>query len=229
MEYFIYASDAKVDMLLPQIPEKMKGKFALELGVNVGVFSAKMKGEEDLGLKSDRFSRLNAVIKYLKNSEEIGSVDDPKSWIEGTEQLRIVYPTEHKEAVFFVGQSKEKIRITLAGSAAYLTSKGTGVIHDVGWSFLPDLLIQLRMVVGAFENPEIEDRRLELLTQCTTTEMESEWMGWLASLERNARGPSMTLKFLARRLLTGVDADAGRKVLLGTPLYVAYADELMQG
>ena len=76
MKYFVYMSDAKVDMLLPQIPQEVKSKLAAEIGVNVGVLSAKLKSERDTGVKPDRISRLSTVTGFLRSTQNIGTVDE---------------------------------------------------------------------------------------------------------------------------------------------------------
>jgi hypothetical protein len=81
MKYFVFVSDAKVDMLLPQIPQKLKSKLTAEIGVNIGVLTAGLKSERDVGEKPDRISRLNAVIKFLRKTEDVGSIDEPRKGV----------------------------------------------------------------------------------------------------------------------------------------------------
>lgn len=79
MKYFVFVSNTKVDMLLPQIPQEVKSKLAAEVGVNVGILMAKLKSERDRGVKLDHISRLNAVTKYIRNTQDIGTIDEPKA------------------------------------------------------------------------------------------------------------------------------------------------------
>ncbi len=58
-----------------------------------------------VAVSAGRFSRLNAVVKYLEASQDMGGVDDDTPWISETQSLRIAYPTPEREAVFFVGRS----------------------------------------------------------------------------------------------------------------------------
>src|SRR5258708_16854110 len=136
-------------MLLPQIPQKLKSKMAAEIGVNIGVLTASLKSERDVDEKADRNSRLNTVIKFLRKTEDVGSIDEPRNWIEGTEDVRVAYP-EEREAVFFVGRSQAQTLFALAGSSAHLTSRGACDTTNIGWSFLPSLLGQLTAMIVTF-------------------------------------------------------------------------------
>jgi hypothetical protein len=215
MKYFVFVSDAKVDMLLPQIPQKLKSKLAAEIGVNIGVLTASLKSERDVDEKADRISRLNAVIKFLRKTEDVGSIDEARNWIEGTEDVRVTYPSEEREAVFFVGRSRAQTRFALAGSSAHLTSRGASNTTDIGWSFLPDLLMQLRPAITTFEDPRFKNEI------ALTKDTESEWIEFVTVLEEHAPGPPMRVNFFAKRLLAAKHPYLGFNALLATPLYVA--------
>ncbi len=220
MKYFLFVSDAKVDMLLPQIPQESKSKLAAEIGVNVGVLSAKLKSEQDTGVKPDSISRLNAVSNFLRNTQNIGTVDEPEAWVEGTQDVRIVYPTSSRQAVFFVGRSETQTRFALAGSSAHLISRKTST-DDIGWSFLPDLMIQLRAIFHTFEDSSITEELADLSMSTVTSGYEFEWIDHVGALEERATGPSMKVSFLAKRLLAGKHERLGFNAVLATPLYVA--------
>jgi hypothetical protein len=221
MQYFLYASTAKVDMLLPQIPHQEKVKLAGEIGVNVGVFSAKLKSEVALGLKEDRISRLHAVTKFLEKTQDIGTVDEPKAWVEGSGDIRIVYPDESRRAVFFVGRSAIGTRYALAGSSAHLLTRGGGSAADLGWSFLPDLMAALNSMIRVFENPHTRDEAGERTFKLLAHAYESEWIDLVAELERQAPPPAMKVHFLAKRLLNDTPIHQGFGAVLATPLYIA--------
>lgn len=71
MRFFSYISDAKVEMLLPQIPAGNKQTIAAELGLNVALLSGRIRAEiESL---DNRVARLLAVEKYIRANESIGS------------------------------------------------------------------------------------------------------------------------------------------------------------
>ncbi len=220
MKYFVFVSDAKVDMLLPQIPRELKSKLAAEIGVNIGVLTASLKSERDIGEKADRISRLNTVIKFLRKTEDVGSIDEPRNWIEGTEDVRVAYP-EEREAVFFVGRSQAQTLFALAGSSAHLTSRGASDTTNIGWSFLPSLLGQLRAMIDTFEDPSINDQSRDIVSRALAETTESEWLDLVQELEKVAPGPRMKVSFLAKRLLAAKHEYLGFNAVLATPLYVA--------
>jgi uncharacterized protein DUF7019 len=223
MEYFEFVSDRKVDMLLPQIPQETKSKLAAEFGINIGVLTAKLRSERDTGVESDRISRLNAVAKYLRDTEDIGTVDEPKSWIAGTQDVRVAFPADHRQAVFFVGRSQNQARFALAGSSAHLISRGKANAIDIGWSFLPDLMMQLESMISLFEKQRIEDASGDRVFRVVTQRLEREWIKLVTALERQTRGPSMKVSFLAKSLKMGRNSERGFNAVLATPLYVAMA------
>lgn len=221
MKYLVFVSDAKVDMLLPQIPQELKSKLAAEIGVNVGVLSAKLKSERDIGVQPDPISRLNAVTQFLRKTQEVGTVDEPRIWIEGTEDVRIAYPTDSRQAVFFVGRTEAQTRFALAGSSAHLTSRRPTDTTTIGWSFLPDLMIMLKAMITTFEDPRIEDDLGDRASQAVTKDMEFEWIDLVTVLEQHAPGPPMRVNFFAKRLLAGKHPYSEFNAVLATPLYVS--------
>jgi hypothetical protein len=79
VDYYEYISDSKVDILLPQVPTAFKQKIAIEVGVNLKVFSAKASTEHTT--LEDRVSRVRVVARHLQNTEATGGIANPKPWI----------------------------------------------------------------------------------------------------------------------------------------------------
>ena len=59
MRYYIYVSDAKVDMLLPQVTDTEKATIAAEFKVDIKLISASLKSERVT--HDNRIYRLAAV------------------------------------------------------------------------------------------------------------------------------------------------------------------------
>ena len=224
MEYYLYISDSKVDMLLPQVPEKTRAKLAAEFGVNVGVLEAKFKSERDTGTPDNRVARLQAVINHIRPSLEVGSVEQPGKWIEDVQDARSIYLADNKQIIFFIGKSRAGARFGLGGSAAHLVSRGKGEKVEIGWSFLPDLLFNLQVMLRTQDDPRLSIAATEEFIKGSTKENEFEWMDLLDHANRMASGPSMKIKFLAKTLLAGTHPNDHVKGILATPLYVAMAD-----
>jgi len=80
MKYYLYISDAKVDMLLPQVPHKARKKTSAELGFDLKILNAKYKTEAETD--SDRITRLEAVVDFIHEYGNIGTLDEPDDFIE---------------------------------------------------------------------------------------------------------------------------------------------------
>ena len=73
MKHYVYISDSKVDMYYSQIPKKIRDKIAVELGINLGMFSlnVKGKGNEKTPLET-RIEKLRLVVNYIEKTGRWG-------------------------------------------------------------------------------------------------------------------------------------------------------------
>jgi hypothetical protein len=222
MEYYLYVSESKVNMLFPQIPQETKGKLGAEVEASLGVLKAKVKSEKESQPKENLIARLQAVVDYLKRSEQPGSVDKPKSWIEDTQSARVIYLAENNQVVFFVGTSPGGSRFALGGSAANLLSHQKPETVQIGWSFLPDLIQSLQIMVSVSDEKSSQES-VERFLRGTAASNEFEWMDLLKAVQGASSGTTMRIKFIAKKLLSGAHVQDGRFGVLATPLYVAMA------
>ena len=81
MRYFLYISDSKVDMLLPQIPAATKKTVAAEIGFDVRLLKGKIATKRQH--LENRIHRLLALEKHILNTERLGSITQAASWIRG--------------------------------------------------------------------------------------------------------------------------------------------------
>jgi hypothetical protein len=223
MEYYLYISDSKLDMIFPQIPEKAKLKLAAEIGLNIGVLQAKLKADPGTHSEGNRIDRLKIVTQHITRSNPVGTVDEPASWIAGAHSARVVYLPENDQVVFFVGNSTRGARFGLGGSRAHLVSRNKPEKVDIGWSFLPDLLQSLRMMDTLSSKASLPSESTEGFIRETARNDEFEWMDLLRVAQRAASGPHIQIKFLAKTLLAATHPNDGIQGVLATPLYVAMA------
>lgn len=118
LRFYTYISDAKVDMLLAQIPEPIAHRLAGKLSCNVGVLAAEfeIKGRSP----ANRVLRLEAVLHYLEEGNVVGTISMPDRWIHGDGRFqwaRLGPPLEGNVAVF--GLQGESF-VALVGSARHL-------------------------------------------------------------------------------------------------------------
>jgi hypothetical protein len=209
MEYYLYISDAKVDMLLPQVPHELKKKVALEFKLDLKLLSASRKSETEV--ENDRIARLEAVVNFIREFSSLGSVNAPEEYVEDTMPMRWgPYDWDADSPLVYFGGVTDSIIVGLGGSAKHVLGS-TGSSHAHSHSLTPVLTHFLKKQLGIDSDKEhgsAEDPDGSLFAvELASTQME---------------GPTQRLHFVAKRLLHG-DV-SGRKVLLGTPLYVAMAE-----
>jgi hypothetical protein len=122
MKYYLYISDAKVDMLLPQISPETKRKVATELGIDLKIFKASRKSEEDSD--ENRISRLETVVEFIRTYGNVGTIDEPDDFIDDT-QMMWSGPDQAKALAYFAGQT-DKTVFGFAGSASNLIGSNPG-------------------------------------------------------------------------------------------------------
>lgn len=118
LRFYTYISDAKVDMLLAQIPESITNRLAGKLKCNVGILSAELelKGRSP----ANRVLRLEAVLQYLEEANVVGTISMPDRWILGAGRFhwaRLGAPLENYIAV--LGPQDDSF-VVLVGSARHL-------------------------------------------------------------------------------------------------------------
>jgi hypothetical protein len=227
MKYYIYISDTKVDMLLPQVPHDVKKKVATEFGIDLKLLTAKHKTEEESD--ENRISRLEAVVKFIKEYGNVGTVDKPDQYIEDTLPMRWgpydKFVAAEPSVVYFGGETDRTV-FGLGGSLHHVIGNVGTSQSSASASLAPFLLSYLG------KNPatgESEANGGEI--SGAQTDLDGEFAREVVYLTtRGMKGPSQRLEFLAKRLLQGPsphpdrDKRAGMQVLLATPLYVSMAD-----
>jgi len=199
LKYYVYISDTKINMLSSQL-----GRVSSHL---------------------DRIARLNAVLKFLRDSGHIGTVDNPREYFEGCLSMRWgpygfgFSLSSGKAPLIYFGAVTDKVLLGLGGSAHHVIgNQGTSSSHS--HSATPYMMEYLDAQFGEGSGfPRLSDKESDrgvlMAVQLATTQME---------------GPEQKLEFVAKRLAQGFspypdrDAKQGMKVLLGTPIYVALID-----
>jgi hypothetical protein len=237
MKYYVYISDAKVDMLLPQIPHEDKRRIATELKIDLKILSAARKTEADI--EDNRIKRLEAVCNFISEYGNVGSVDEPDEYIAGTLLLNWgdirYWKFEDANAVFFTGETEQSY-VGLGGSAKHVIGSTSNKDHYMANSTFPHLVYVL---IRSFENTLIpSDKSLLLkcrklleeveikshkppLTESKIEHLALDALGY-AVMYGQSMLPAQRLEFLAKRLFYG--RNPKKKYILATPIYVAMAD-----
>jgi hypothetical protein len=220
MKYYLYQSKSKIEMLHGQI-RTGKQKKTTEFKFGVKVFSASRKSEKE---SHDSLSNMvEEVTEYIREKYNVGSVDYPGEYVEGTMNMRWGpiegYSGESVPLVYFGGITDETV-VGLSGSKKHLlgenptsgVSSGSATPMIIG-SIGTMLNETLPGNIMSFPPHDLKKYPLEMI-QIATGFME---------------GPIQKLSFLAKTLLYGDKPDPDyhapwgidqKKVYLGTPLWV---------
>jgi len=220
VRYYVYVSDAKLDMLSPQIPPKIRDNLAAELKIDLKLLSLTVKSKDN---EETRYSKLSLVTKYLHEHEDVGSVDEPGRYFEGSLPMawgpigmgRGVYfgaITEHT-ILGLAGSPRHVIRSVDAGSVPWEATSAAPDLYDLLRSTSPTVVEAAPMMLGGAVLG-LDPVAAEGVVRATT----------------GLSGPVQHLEFLAKRvadgftdLIPGYSSDR-KRIVLGTPVYVAQAD-----
>src|SRR2546429_313249 len=183
MKYYIYVSDPKVDMLLPQISNEEKRKIASEFKIDLKILSASRRVETEA--TDNRIANLDAVTAFIREYGNVGNVSNPEDYILDTLPLKISF---FEGAVYF-GNRLQRTIIGLCGSAKHLLgNEATESLKDNygsrshGWAFLS--MLREKFWASNTINETYEISNLDLIY----------WAN------RELREPTQYVEFLAKRL-----------------------------
>lgn len=220
MRYFLYISDSKVDMLLPQVPGATRQKVAAKLGFDLKLLSGNIETERST--LDSRVARLEAVEAHIRASEDLGTPAAPSSWIAGSEWSRGTQIGEG--AILFVSEDPKWL-LALGGSMRHLIGAVSREDLGIPYSFLDTLIDQLKLV--AEEDPgyalQLDEKTLSRLMGSGVAQGSRAWASIISHVADSTRGrPLQKIEFIARRLVT--QSSFGQRVTLATPLYIALAE-----
>lgn len=221
-KYYVYVSDAKVDMLFSQIPRRLLERIAGELRIDLKLVAISLRQNP---AEENRYSRTRIVSEYLEAHQEVGEIDAPKSYFRGSLPMRWgVFGDEPNRVVFFGGYAG----MTLVG----LTGSPRHVIGQPG-----DAALRSDMSSYGITTYDGLSKHLNLPESELGDHSSLEGALW-ATEQFGARlygSHEQSLEFLAKRLASASEAEGnvmydppGRPphdvTLLGSPIYVAMAD-----
>ncbi|HBB96662.1 MAG TPA: hypothetical protein DC054_14855 [Blastocatellia bacterium] len=213
MKYYLYISDAKLEMLLPQITGENKRKSSWEFKLDLKLFSIVRKAEkdEDLG----QIEKLEKVVSFIHQFGNVGTVDNPDEYVAGTMEMGwsvFNKATHYPPCVYFGGATEETV-IGLFGSTKHLIGHKPFILSDNANESIPyadDIIQSIYRSIASSKKP--------------ARTKPSKWLHELyyqSSQQSNAA--THTLEFLAKRLFykSLETVPDNRKILIGTPLYVS--------
>ncbi|MER5756074.1 SAVMC3_10250 family protein [Streptomyces sp. NPDC002088] len=210
--YYLYVSDAKVDMLLSQIAPGWARKRVTEVNFDLKMVGAKRTVE---AAGADRFARLERVMRHLEDHGDLGDVDEPGQYVHGV--LPMQWGAIGDGGTVYFGGRGERTIVGLGGSTAHVvsTQPAEGLSqHRLSGSVMPMMLDQLAaLAAGDTVTTDVDD--------ALTTAIRAN---------SALRGPAQRVEFVAKRMLYGpcpypeLYPGQDMAVLLGSPLFVALAE-----
>lgn len=221
-KYYLYVSDAKVDMIYGQIPRPFLDRVSGELKVDLKLLSVSLKQSE---YPETRYSKLDVVCQYIDNCFEVGDIDSPKPYFRGRTMVRWGPYGNDDRLVFFCGATPNTV-FGLGGSGQYVIgATGTSAIHSHSATpFLHAVLCE-ELKIARHEGLEASGISME---DIKPTALEATYL-----TAQIFDGPEQEVEFLAKKLLFAPgESDPvnqwmsreGKGVLLGSPLYVGLAE-----
>lgn len=206
LNYYVYISPTKVDMLFDQIPIHTRNAIANKREIEVVMLQ--------LG-GTPIHSKTKIVIDYLEDSGQIGTIDEPKAYFRGRLPMR--WGPYANDGLLYFGAETENTVVGLGGSDKNVIGN-TGASHAHSHSATPTLVRALKKELGIDEGTREYDNCLALTAvELATTQM---------------RGTQQTINFVARKLIWSHDSGIhyvgsrqhSKRVLLGSPVYAALVD-----
>jgi hypothetical protein len=203
VRYYLYVSEAKLDMLFDQIPQTVVPRLVSEAKVDLKIVGVSVRRA---GGELNRYNRLDIVEEYLAREYDIGWMSESSFWFRGDLGLRISVTGNGKGPVFMTGSDGDLV-VALIGSAQHVIGHEHTSPDLRPGSWLPALQTLLRH--GSKNPGALHDL---------------DTLGDTLEFSRRVTGPRTWCEFLAKQLMRGtVTGRDGREreVVIGTPLYVA--------
>ena len=217
MKHYLYVSETKIDILYPQIVKTILDNIDDESNINAG-FSSTLTANPDN--EKTIYDKLDLVSSFLENEGTIGTVDSPKQY------FKVILPMrwgsygwdEKSQLVYFGGITDAGTVLGLGGSMDDVLGKERGSSHanpnSLPFAIANKLSVELNI-------PLIPGDKYEIEGQSRAFALNDESYLEAASLATDQmEGSLQNLEFLAQKLIAGGD---DRRVVLGTPIYVAVA------
>lgn len=215
LKYYIYVSESKVNMLYSQIDKSLLAKLQAEVKFTLRLFDVSFTEKQ---FDDSLYTKLHIVIEHIKKNYDVGSIGKPQEFFQDT--IFMQWARIHRDVLFFGGSLNDTV-LGLGGSMIHLLGHRSPKV-EVGISHTPWLISvlaeELQMQI---RDPELS-RQLTLYEEQTTEENNRRVLSAVNSWSSQiSKRPVEKFEFLAKRLRH--DNYQGKKVLFGTPIYVAIA------
>ena len=214
---YLYVSETKIDMLYPQILKTILDNIDDESNINTG-FGSTLTANPDSG--KTLYDKLDLVSSYIEKEGTVGTVDSPLQYFKGIRPMRWgSYGRDEKsQLVYFGGITDTGTVLGLGGSMHHVLEKERGgshaQSHSLSFALANKLSVELNIPLTPGDKYEIEGQSRAFALN------DESYLEAVSLATHQMEGPLQNLEFLAQRLVAGGE---DRKVVLGTPIYVAVA------
>lgn len=225
LRFFIYISDAKVSMLYDQLAGATKTSVSIRSKLRLAI--AEVERTRLTEPSETLFAKLDAAVVALRSQEQIGNIDEPGTYFEGEFPMRWGLYQDHGRPdgeaplVYFGGETESTV-LGLGGSARHVIGF-SGATSTGSRSATPYLVAQLLDGLGA--DPTGWNSWRSSKEHSGVSEV-FEAIAWA---NHNLKGPTQTLKFVAKTLAVGAarsnvtESGELKKCILGSPIFVEFA------
>ena len=214
---YLYVSETKIDMLYPQILKTILDNIDDESNINTG-FGSTLTAIPDS--EKTLYDKLDLVSSYIEKEGTVGTVDSPLQYFKGMLPMRWgSYGRDEKsQLVYFGGITDTGTVLGLGGSMHHVLEKERGgshaQSHSLSFALANKLSVELNIPLTPGDKYEIEGQSRAFALN------DESYLEAVSLATHQMEGPLQDLEFLAQRLVAGGE---DRKVVLGTPIYVAVA------
>jgi hypothetical protein len=111
-------------MLFPQVPSDFLQGSDVDLKINLGVISSSIKAHHVDG-KTELPQKLKSVCQFLLETNQVNTIDSPKSYIFGTFPLSFGVVKENASSISFFGGEINGKKVGLIGAVSSLIGEYT--------------------------------------------------------------------------------------------------------
>lgn len=207
MQYYVYLSQGKIDMLYPQVPRSIVKQVALEVGIRVAWFSTTLKTlDRDVALAV----KARAVAAHIRKTEQVTTAAGAGPYLFDRLPLKWGVLPDRKEGLSFFGNTFGGHRLVLIGHSHSLVGGGArngGEITSLDHYVLEFLRGRIEPEMPA--KHEFDEEFYSIALNAT------------ANAVHDVPQPPQLLEFLARKL-HDLEGPQGR-IIIASPIYVSLA------
>lgn len=231
MEYPIYVSESKVEMLYGQLPPKLAEQLGAEIGASIGLVSAKLKTNQ---VVLSPFQKAKIIETHIEKTCGFGSLYAPGDWIKDDWEVRYVdTDTSLARSMFLllgdVDVSEDKSTyFLLGGSAQNIVGNKSATAVKAGLSYLPFFLNAFKEGFAEWEKA-MSSKDVWLDKEGARIRHNYDQSGSELALsvrelyEASKNVTPMRVKFAARMLAKETSQSGKIRAHIYSPLYVASA------